>query len=163
MKVSLTQRQIELAILMYINATGMPAQPEGTTFSFTATRKKKDGLDGEVLCDVEVADPKLTFTSDTPEVKVNTTDGIPGTDIDNADLATTEEILAEETQDSSESNEANEPSESEESADSVEESSEGNTSSSNPFADLKSAEELNEESADTENNEQAKAASLFSR
>ena len=162
MKVSLNQKQIETAILMFINASGMAALPGKTTFDFTATRKKKGGEEGEVLCDVEVADPQITFTSQTPEVDINVVDDMPGADIDADDPVTASELIAASEAAQEESSEEQE----EETSEQTEETT-SETADNRPFANLKSAEEQEEESNESNehNTDQASgnAASLFKR
>lgn len=161
MKVSLNQKQIETAILMFLNASGMAALPGKTTFDFTATRKKKDGEEGEVLCDIEVADPQITFTSQTPEVDVNVKDDMPGADIDVDDPASPEELM-----NASEQKEESSEEQQEETSEQTEEAASAPTEN-RPFANLKSAEEQEEESNESNehNTDQASgnAASLFKR
>lgn len=163
MKVSLNQKQIETAILMFINASGMAALPDKTTFDFTATRKKKHGEEGEVLCDVEVADPKITFTSQTPEVDVNVNDDMPNADIDvDTPVTASELVAASEAAQKEESSEEQQEETSEQTEETTSESTENR-----PFANLKSAEEQEEESNEPNehNTDQASgnAASLFKR
>lgn len=151
MKVTLSQHQLETAVLMYLNATGMEAHPKDVSFDFIAGRKKKDSdAEPEMKCQVSgIVDPHVAIVPKKATVVASE----EVAEVSEPDPLTGAEVL--------EQREGTDPAETvtESDPDLDPEMSEED----DRFADLKSEEEKAENTEQVASEETANAASLFAK
>lgn len=153
MKVTLNQSQLETAVLMYLNATGMEAHPEDVSFDFIAGRKKKDSdEEPEMKCQVSgIVDPHVAVVP--KKATVVAPEDVA--EVSEPDTLSSEEVLQQ--------REGNVPVDTSGDVEADPDLDPEMSEEDDRFADLKSDEEKAEDAEQTASKETANAASLFAK